>query len=142
MSTKLKASGGKGLLREIAASSLETLEAGSYDLDGSVHDLKSRIERTITRTAFHPAHSNLSNWSSVPQQEHRMSRELEIIVSECSSPDRNARAEGKVGLDGGARREASRGAQLCISEKPWWRIYDRRSSPSVYINHTICSYAS
>ena len=85
MSTKLKASGSKGMLREIAASTLQTLETGSYELDGTVHDLKSRIEHTITRTAFHPAHCNLSKWSSVPQQEHSVDRKLEIIVSECSA---------------------------------------------------------
>lgn len=83
MLTKARASG-KGLLREIAASTLEILEQGSYELDGTAHNLKSRIEHTNAHTAFHPAHSNLSEWPSVPQQENRTNGGPEITVSECS----------------------------------------------------------
>ncbi|KJA28713.1 hypothetical protein HYPSUDRAFT_33047 [Hypholoma sublateritium FD-334 SS-4] len=84
MLAKVRASGDKGLLREIATSTLETLEEGSYELDGTVHDLRSRIEHTNARTAFHSAYSNLSKWSGVSQQETRTSEGPAIAVSECS----------------------------------------------------------
>ncbi|KAJ3487742.1 hypothetical protein NLJ89_g11685 [Agrocybe chaxingu] len=92
----------KGSLVDIAASTLEKIEQGSYDINGYTYNLKHAIDDTNTRTAFYAADSNLYEWRSNLRQERAGAEDAEtdgveekrpkekrpavkVTISECST---------------------------------------------------------
>jgi len=51
-------------LREIASSTLEKIEAGSYELNGVTYDLTSDVEYLKQNTEYYAPDSELGNWST------------------------------------------------------------------------------
>ena len=56
----------KGSLMDIAATTLEKIEQGSYDINGHSYNLAKSVEQMKKKTAFYSADSNLSNWADRP----------------------------------------------------------------------------
>ncbi|PPQ64172.1 hypothetical protein CVT24_008546 [Panaeolus cyanescens] len=54
----------KALLVDIAATTLEAVERGSYELDGTIYDLKESVEYMNSKTKYYPEQSNLSDWQT------------------------------------------------------------------------------
>ncbi|CAA7260383.1 unnamed protein product [Cyclocybe aegerita] len=85
----------KGSLVDIAASTLEKITRGSYDINGHTYNAKLAIDDMNKRTAFYSADSNLAEWRS-ERQAHSEPEGAEadgasakegtvkIAVSECS----------------------------------------------------------
>ncbi|KDR75464.1 hypothetical protein GALMADRAFT_68887 [Galerina marginata CBS 339.88] len=75
-------------LREIAASTLQAIEDGSFELDGVTYDLRDTIIDAMNQnTSLYDANSDLSEWSdNAPRVDNTEAlSEVEITVSECST---------------------------------------------------------
>lgn len=77
--------GGKVSLKDIAASTLKVIEHGSYEVDGISYDLKEKIDLLKTGTVYYAADSDISEWSSIPQELADSESKVHITVSECST---------------------------------------------------------
>ncbi|KAF9479077.1 hypothetical protein BDN70DRAFT_913332 [Pholiota conissans] len=88
----------KWSLKDIAASTLQNIEEGLYELDGSTYNLESAIKHTNENTSFYAADSNLSEWSTRTRDTDAPTRRggLKIIVSECSVLVGTRRLKGDV----------------------------------------------
>ncbi|KAF8190890.1 hypothetical protein BJ912DRAFT_316156 [Pholiota molesta] len=77
----------KGSLKEIAAATLQKMEEGAYELNGTTYDLKSALKYTNEHTSFYAADSNLREWSTA-RRNADMPRGSpggpQITTSECS----------------------------------------------------------
>jgi hypothetical protein len=76
----------KGSLKEIAATTLQKMEEGAYELNGTTYDLKSALKYTNEHTSFYAADSNLREWSTARRNADARGSPggLQITTSECS----------------------------------------------------------
>lgn len=77
----------KTSLKDIAASTLQAIDDGSFTLEDIAYDLKEAIDDANQRTTLYAADCDLSEWSSNWPGVHddgESSTELEIKVLECS----------------------------------------------------------
>lgn len=77
--------GGRVSLKDIAASTLKVIEHGSYEVDGISYDLKEKIDLLKTGTVYYAADSDISEWSSIPQELADSESKVHVTVSECST---------------------------------------------------------
>ena len=77
--------GGRPSLKDIAASTLKSIEHGSYEVDGISYDLKDKIDLLNANTTYYAADSDLSEWSTIPQILVDSESRVHITVCECST---------------------------------------------------------
>ena len=71
-------------LREIAASTLAKVEAGSYEAeDGAVYDLKESVNYMKEHTTFYPPNSDLGDWAAVTASTTMTATQISLV--ECST---------------------------------------------------------
>jgi hypothetical protein len=67
-------------LRDIAASTLEQIERGDYNVEGRTYDLTRSVEEMKNGTVFFPADSDLSGWRThVNRRMYRIARWLRLL---------------------------------------------------------------
>jgi len=76
---------GKGTLMDIAATTLEKIEQGSYDIGGHSYNLAKSVEEMKKKTAFYSAESSLSGWIKQADPDDEKSAVPEISVAEYST---------------------------------------------------------
>ena len=75
----------KSSLVEIAASTLEKMKRGSYDIEGRTFEVTKGIQDMKDGTMFFSEASDLSEWRTNPSLNSESNRkEVEITVTECS----------------------------------------------------------
>ena len=84
-SSKTSNVSGRPSLKDIAASTLKSIEHGSYEVDGISYDLKEKIDLLNANTTFYAADSDLSEWSTIPQALVDSESRVHITVCECST---------------------------------------------------------
>ncbi|KAF8802656.1 hypothetical protein BYT27DRAFT_7196596 [Phlegmacium glaucopus] len=84
-SSETSSVGGKGSLKDIAASTLNIIEHGSYEVDGVSYNLKEKIDLLKASTVYYAADADISEWSSIPQALVGSESKVHITVSECST---------------------------------------------------------
>lgn len=77
--------GGRPLLKDIASSTLNIIEHGSYEVDGISYDLKEKIDLLKANTTYYAADSDLSEWSTIPQTLVDSESRVHITACECST---------------------------------------------------------
>jgi len=90
-------------LMDIAASTLEKIERGSYDVEGRTYDLTRSVQEMKNGTVFFPENSNLSGWrthlkssdDNVPDR-----KVVRITVTECSTLSGSRALDREVNSDG------------------------------------------
>jgi len=94
---------------EIASTTLKALEDGSYELDGTVYDLKESTDQMKKGTILYPANSELSEWNGSRREkvEADDARPCEMLVLEISALDggrllknvlADAGEQGRIGM--------------------------------------------
>lgn len=79
----------KAQLVEIAATTLQAVERGNYELDGTTYDLKEGVEYTNSKTKYYAEKSNLVDWETARSVKDDTAAEdmdgVMVTVSECST---------------------------------------------------------
>jgi len=77
----------KTSLKDIAASTLEQIERGSYNVEGRTYDLTRCVQEMKNGTVFYPADSDLYGWrANSPSDDDVPDRKVvRITVTECST---------------------------------------------------------
>lgn len=70
---------------DIAATTLEKIERGSYDIEGHSYNLAKSLEEMKTKTSFYSADSSLSSWIKRPDEDDGKDTVPEITIAEYST---------------------------------------------------------
>jgi len=97
---------GKATLMDIAATTLEKIEQGSYDIEGDSYNLAKSVEEMKKKTTFYSADSSLSGWVKQPDLEGDEKDTVpEISVAEYSTlTGIRTLAEGLKAVEGTEKR--------------------------------------
>ncbi|KAF9047608.1 hypothetical protein BJ165DRAFT_1414800 [Panaeolus papilionaceus] len=75
--------------RLIAATTLQAVERGNYELDGTTYDLKESVEYTNSKTKYYAEKSNLVDWETARSvKDVTVAEDMDgvmVTVSECST---------------------------------------------------------
>ncbi|KAJ2930172.1 hypothetical protein H1R20_g6968, partial [Candolleomyces eurysporus] len=73
--------------REIAATTIATIDDGSYELDGQTYELRPTVDDMIERTMYYPPDSELADWPKAPASEETNSSnfQTDVQIVQCST---------------------------------------------------------
>ncbi|EAU93089.1 hypothetical protein CC1G_06809 [Coprinopsis cinerea okayama7 len=112
----------KEQLKEIAASTLDAIDEGSYECDGKRYQLRDTVDDMIQKTEYYPPESELKEWRTGGLAKH-----LKTVGERVWAPlDEHSRGEADVSLSEQSTLEGARYLYAILDSLPDEEGVDKR----------------